>query len=68
MNSLFQAPVNCLHFLAATVQRSFAGEQLFVSITHSLEEEENKKKKKIKELVVAFQAPLVPYCVGCDAV
>lgn len=25
-------------------------------------------KKKIKELVVAFQAPFVPCCVGCGAV
>lgn len=68
MNSLLQAPINCLHFLAATVQIRFEGEQLFVSITQSLEEEENGKKKKIEELVVAFLPPLVPCCVGCDAV
>lgn len=69
MNSLLQAPISCLHFLAATVQTSFAGEQLFESITRSLEEEKNRKKQKqIEELVVAFQTPLVPCCVGCDAV
>lgn len=44
MNSFLQAPVNCLHFLAATVQKEFAGKQLFVSITQSLEEEKSEKK------------------------
>lgn len=64
MSSLLQAPPpNHLHFLAATVQTWFAGEQLFVSITRSLEDEENEKKKKTKALV-----PLVPCCAGCDAV
>lgn len=61
MNSLLQAPLNCLHFLAATVQTWFAGEQLFVSITRSLGR--GKWKKKSKELI-----PLVPCCVGGDAV
>lgn len=61
MNSLLQAPINCLHFLAATVQTTFAGEQLFVSITWSLEEEEN-GEKKIERI------SCVPCCVGCDAV
>lgn len=44
MNSLLQAPISCLHFLAAPVQTGFAGEQLFVSVTRSLEEEEDGKK------------------------
>lgn len=60
MNSLFQAPVNCLHFLAVTVQGRFAGEQLFVSITQSLEEEENEKKKKKKNWLLPFRLPLLP--------
>lgn len=60
MNSLLQAPINCLHFLAATVQTSFAGEQLFVSITQSLEEDENGKKKKLKNWLLPVRLPLFP--------
>lgn len=56
MSSLLQAPPIHLHFLAATVQTRFAGEQLFVSITQSLEDEENEKKKKIKNWFPLFPA------------
>lgn len=60
MNSLLQAPINCLHFLAATVQTCFEGEQLFVSITQSLEKEENGKKNKLKNWLLPFCLPLFP--------